>query len=157
MADTVLIRNIGQYITTRRASPAGTGAQTAGATASITGVTIDREGFAGGSLPDSAQFAVLFDATLQSGKTLSIAFDVQHSTNNSSWTDFATNATAVVATGPSGGGAVQGATSFNVNLVPAYRYVRLVTVPTLSATGTDTVTMVASVALAGYDRLASPT
>ena len=157
MADQVFVHNIASYITTRRASPAGTGAQTAGANATVTGVTIDRGGFAGGSLPRSAEFAVAFDATLQSGKTLSVSFDVQHSTNNSTWVDFATSSGVVAATGPSGGGAVQGSQSFAVDLGAANRYVRLVFQPVLSATGTDTVTAVAVAVLSGYDRLASPT
>lgn len=156
MADITLIHNVGALGTTRRLSPAGTGAQTAGATATVTGVTIDREGFAGGSLPRSVEVAALFDTTLQSGKTLSVYFDVQHSTNNTTWTDYATQASVVAATGPSGGGAVQGQTSFSVDLGGAYRYVRLLTVPTLSATGTDTVTLVATGFFAGYDRLAAP-
>lgn len=157
MADLVLTHNVAAYITTRRASPAGTGAQTAGANATVTGVTIDRGGFAGGSLPRSMEAAVLFDTTLASGKTLSVAFDVQHSTNNSTWTDFATTAAVVVATGPSGGGAAQGATSYPVDLGAAYRYIRVNWVPSMSNTGTDTVTGLAVAVLAGYDRLASPT
>jgi len=157
MADIVYVTNIGAEGTTRRMSPAGTGAQTAGATATITGVTIDRGGFSGGSLPRSAEFAALFDTTLQSGKTLSVTFDLQHSTNNSTFTDFATSAAVVAATGPSGGGAVQGQVAFNVNLTGAYRYVRLLTVPTLSAIGTDTVTLISTGFFAGFDRLASPT
>lgn len=157
MADIIYVHNIGSEGTTRRMSPAGTGAQTAGATATVTGVTIDRGGFSGGSLPRSAEFAALFDTTLASGKTLSVYFDVQHSTNNSTFTDFATQAATLAATGPSGGGAVQGAVSFNVDLGGAYRYIRLLTVPTLSATGTDTCTFISTGFFAGFDRLASPT
>ena len=156
MADLVLVRNIGAYITTRRGSGAGTGAQTAGATATITGATIDREGFAGGSLPDSMQTAFLYDSTLASGKTLVVYFDVQHSTNNSTFTDFATGTGTTTVTGASGGSVQQGSISFNVNLHGAYRYIRTLVVPSLSATGTDTITGLIVDVVAGYDRLAAP-
>lgn len=157
MADIVLQHNVGQLGTTRRLSPAGTGAQTAGAAATITGVTVDRGGFASGSLPRSAEIAALFDATLASGKTLSFYFDVQDSPDGTNFSDFATSTTTVALTGVSGGAAQQGQLSFNVDLNGARRYVRLLAVPVFSATGTDTATVVNTGFFAGFDRLQAGT
>ncbi len=81
---------------------------------------------------------------------------MQDSADNSAFTDFATLASAVVATGPSGGGQVVGQVPFAVDLTNARRYVRINFLPDMSATGTDTGIAVAVAGLAGFDRLAAP-
>ncbi len=109
----------------------------------------------GGSMPLSGELAALFSATLASGKTLSVSFDLQDSPDGVNFSDYATQAATVVATGPAGGGTVSGQSAFNVNLSGARRYLRALMVPTLSATGTDTAVFVTSGVFAGFDRLAA--
>ena len=123
----------------------------------VTGLTFDRESFANGSLPMSAEFAALFDAVLAQAKTLSITFDVQHSVDGATWVDFQTQVATVFATGPTGGGTVTGQATLGVDLTMANRYVRLNLTPDLSNTSTDTATVIGVGFFAGFDRLpASP-
>jgi hypothetical protein len=130
---------------------AGTGDAT-----SVTGLTIDRQGFGNGSMPASALVGVHYETTLASGATLSIGYAVQDSADNSTWADYQTATYALAATGPSGGGAVKGSFNVAVNLGSARRYVRLNYNPDLSATGTDTSYSDAVGFFAGFDRLAAP-
>jgi hypothetical protein len=155
--DIVSLRNIGAYLTVRSTALQATAvAGGTGNNTTSTGFTIDREGFGSGSLPDSALFAIMFQATLASGATLSQAFDVQHAPDAATWTDYSTTAETVVGTGPSGGGAVHGQTVLAVNLRGAARYIRLNSKPVHSATGTDTSISFAVAVLGGFDRLAAP-
>lgn len=157
MGDIVTQRNIGAMGDLLRLSDqAAITAAGSGDATTVTGQTIDREGFAGGSLPNSAEIAVLFSATLASGKTLSVTFDVQDSPDGTNFSDYATSAALVAATGPSGGGTVRGQLEYQVNLTSARRYVRLLFVPDCSATGTDTATVIAAGFFGGFDRLAAP-
>lgn len=135
--------------------------------ATFTFSSVDREAFLfGGSLPQSADIGVLYTATLASGKTLSIQFDLQDSADNTNFSDFATAAAAVVATGPSGGGLVTGVARMprpssagalagipGVDLRGARRYVRLLAIPHLSATGTDTAIIGHVAVFGGFDLL----
>lgn len=158
MADIVTQRNIAAYGGLKRLSDQG--ALTAGGggdAASITGGTVDRENFANGSLPNSAEIGALFSATLASGKTLSVAFDVQDSADGAAWSDYFTQGATAVATGPSGGGVVTGQSNIAVNLTSARRYVRTILVPDLSATGTDTAVVIAAGFFGGFDSLPAPT
>jgi hypothetical protein len=157
MSDIVLQRNVGALgDLLRLTDQAALTAAGSGDATTVTGQTIDREGFAGGSLPNSAEIAVLFAATLASGKTLSVTFDVQDSLDGTTFADYATSAALVAATGPSGGGTVKGQLEFPVSLGSARRYVRLLFLPDLSATGTDTAVAIAAGFFAGFDRLAAP-
>jgi hypothetical protein len=170
MADIVLQKNVGALIDVKSlANPlAWTGG---GASDSVlwTGVSIDREGLSTGSLPRSADIDVIYSAQLGSGHTLSLYLDLQTSPDNVNWTDYATEAAAVVATGPSGGGHVTGVyrmvtqtTADNpvpgpgIGLNNASRYLRLNMTPHLSATSTDTAIISAVAVLAGFDQLAAP-
>lgn len=153
----VVQRNVAALITQRAASAPGSAvAAGSGDATTVTGISINREGLGNGSLPDSALFAVNFGATLASGKTLSLALTVQDSADNSSWSDYQTQASAVVATGPSGGGVVNGQANLGVNLTSARQWIRLNWQPDLSATGTDTSVGIGVAVLAGFDRLAAP-
>lgn len=161
MADINVQRNVGALGDLLRLSDqASATAGGSGNATTVTGYTIDRMkiGASGstGSMPLSALVAVLFGTTLQSGKTLSVSFDVQDSPDGTNFSDYQTAASAVVATGPSGGGAVTGQAELQVSLTSARRYVRLLFVPTLSATGTDTATVIGAAFVAGFDRLAAP-
>lgn len=118
----------------------------------VTGVTIDRFNSTGG-LAQSAEFGVPYEATLASGATLSIGYAVQDSADGSTWADYQTATYAVVATGPSGGGAVAGLLSIPCDLSSARRYTRLNFIPNLSAANTDTANARGVGFLAGFDRL----
>lgn len=151
MSDIVALRNVGSMLTTRLASvftsltAAGTGDATA-----VNGITIDRTAL---NLPGSAVFTTLFSAVLAATKTLSLATVIQHSDDGSTWATYVSEAATVVATGPTGGATVTGQHAINVNLRAAKRYVRSVVTPDLSATGTDTATIVEVAVLGGENPL----
>lgn len=180
MADIVLQKNIGALIDVKPVLPylswtAG------GASDSVTwtGAAIDRGGFgvgAGGLAatpnPLSMDVDVYYSATLGSGATLAFNFDLQSSPDNTTWTDYATVAAATIATGPSGGGTVSGiqrlvlAAAQNpnapsgmagVDLNNAQRYLRLLVLPHLSRTGTDTAVIIGVGVFGGFDRLPAAT
>ncbi len=150
MSDITLQRNVGSLLTVRRGG--GSIAQTAGSTALNTGATINRASI---NTPLSAVFATLGEATLASGETVSVATTVQDSADGTTWAGYATETAVVVGTGPSGGGAVNFQHSFSVDLSSARQYVRAMTTPSLSRSGTDTCVMRSVVVFGGEDRLAA--
>lgn len=157
MSDIVTQRNIGALGDLLRLTDHGVStAAGAGDATSITGITIDREGFSSGSLPNSALVGVVYEATLGSGKTLSVGYAVQDSADGATWADYQTATYTVVATGVSGGGVAKGQFNVQVNLSSARRYVRFNYNPDLSATGTDTTYSDGVGFVAGFDRLAAP-
>ncbi len=165
MSDIVLQRNIGSLIDVKALStPLSWTAGGAADSVTFTGTSIDREGFSNGSLPKSVNVDVIYSATLGSGNTLAISFEIDSAPDNSTWTPFATEASAVIATGPSGGGVVSGVTrmtlpsaaSAGVNLDAAQRYLRTLFVPHLNRAGTDTAIIAALGVFAGFDRLQAP-
>lgn len=169
MADIVLQKSIGELVD-EKALASYLSWTAAGASDAVTwtGIAIDREGFATGSIPRTMDAVVFYDATLSSGKTLSLTWDVQEGPDGSAWSDLATEAATVIATGPSGGGRVVGVARLaspsadkptgtpGIGLGPARRYIRLNVVPDLSATGTDTAVIASVGVFAGFDQLASP-
>lgn len=150
---TTQIRSIGDLITVRRA--AANTAATAGSTGdntAVTGVTIDRVEI---GTPQSCVVAIPFTATLAATATLSLAYTVQEG-NASNMSDAATlqsGVSAVIATGPSGGGTVTGTFEVSVPLMGAGRYVRVNFTPNLSAADTDTAALSAVMVFGGADRL----
>lgn len=170
MGDIVLQRDIGSLIDVKPLSSllawtAGSGEDSV----TFTGTVIDREAFATGSLPNTADIDVWYSATLGSGHTLALGLDVQSSADDTNFSDYATEASTVVATGPAGGGTVSGVYRMQVpstnapsghpgiDLSGAQRYLRPLIVPHLSATGTDTAQILAIGVFGGFDFLASPT
>ena len=150
---TTQIRNIGDLISVARA--AANTAVTAGGggdNTAVTGAIIDR---AARGFPQSAVLAIPFTATLQEGETLSIAYTVQEgqASDLSDAATLKTGTSAVVATGPSGGGTVTGCLEVDVPLSAAGQYVRANFTPNLSASGTDTAALSAVLVLGGMDRL----
>ena len=174
MADIVLQKNIGALIDLKPLLPVLSWAAGGGSdSVTWTGTSIDRGGFAGGPLsvgemPLSMDVAVYYSAKLASGATLAFNFDIQDSADNSSFADFQTVGAATIATGPSGGGTVAGFQRMvvsnsnaptgmpGIDLTGARRYIRLLVLPHLSATVTDTAVITAVGIFAGYDRLAAP-
>ncbi len=169
MSNIVNIRNLAETIDLKAMSrslvfTAG-GASDA---ATFTGLSIDREAFGAGSLSQSMDVAVPYDVTLGSGATLSITFDLQDSADGVTWADFRTEAATVFATGPSGGGAVQGVARMalggsnvppgdpGVNLGGARRFIRTLIVPDFSRAGTDTGLLSVVGVFGGFDRLPAP-
>lgn len=154
MGDINLTHNVGGLGSIRAlTAPSSATAGGTGAGTQVVGIGFDRESFANGSLPMSAEFSVLFDTTLAHNDTLSVAFDVQHSVDGSTWVDFATQAATVSATGNSGGTAQVGQINLPVDLTMANRYVRLNYTPTFSASSTDTAALQGAAFFAGFDRL----
>lgn len=148
--------NIGFLVDALYASAAAAAvAAGSGDAATTTGKTIDRQSL-GASMPRSALFSTLYDATLASGKTLSLAYAVQDSADGVTFADYQTGASAVAATGPSGGGAVAGQFNVQSDLNSAKRFIRYNTAQDLNATGTDTSVTRSVAVLGGFDRLPSP-
>lgn len=150
---TTEIRSIGDKISVRRAlaNTAATAGGSGDATA-VTGVIIDRAAI---GWPQSCVVAVPFTTTLAAAATLSLAYTLQHG-DDSGLSDAATLASAtsaVIATGPSGGGTVTGTFEVNLSLAGAKRYVRLNATPDLSASGTDTAAFSGVIAFGGAMRL----
>ncbi len=150
---TVGIRNIGALIAVLRG--AANTAVTAGGSGDdteVTGAIIDRAAVGGAQ---SGVLAIPYSATLAEGETLSLAYKVQDG-NESDLSDAGTltsAASAVVATGPSGGGTVTGTFEVDLSLAGAGRYVRAKFTPDLSAADTDTAALSAVMVLGGSDRL----
>lgn len=158
MSDINVVHNIGSLGVLKRLSDhsSATAASTGDAT-SVTGLTIDRSGFSNGSKPRSAAFGIAYEATLQSGKTLSLGYAVQDSADGTNWGDYLTATYATVDTGGSGGTTQKGCFNIAVDLGSAKRYVRLNYNPDLNASGTDTAYFDAVGFFAGFDRLPAPT
>lgn len=154
MSDIVLQRDVGSLGALKRLSAEATAtAGGAGDSSTTTGSTIDRMGFSSGAMPNSLAFGVLFDATLETGKTLSVGYAVQDSADGATWADYATATYAAVATGSTAASVVAGQFEASVNLKSARRYVRANFAVDLSATGTDTAVARAVGFFAGFDRL----
>ena len=158
MADMVLQRNVGALGDLVRLSDHAT--STAGGTGdgtTVTGNTVDREGFSTGSMPLSALMGVIYEATMATGRTLSIGYDVQHSPDNSTWTDYQSATYQVVATSVVGAGTpLKGQFNVAVSLGSAQRYVRFNYTPKCSNSQTDTTYSDAVGFFGGFDQLAAP-
>ncbi|PWC96960.1 hypothetical protein [Azospirillum sp. TSO5] len=158
MTDIVIQHNVGAYLKAKigsafvSATAGGTGDN-----ASVNGAAVDRLSSSTGALAASGVFNVFYSATLAATKTLSLtALKVQDSADGSTWADYLTpSAPGVVATGASGGSTETGVSTLAVDLNSARRYVRVVFTPDLSASGTDTASLLATAVLAGYDRIPS--
>lgn len=152
------IRNVGALLRTLIASaPAAIIAGGAGDNTAVTGLSLDRLDPNNGSLAHSAQLSVLFAATLGQGNTLSLGtLKVEDSADGVNWNVAAFTTFAdpgVVATGPNGGGTVDGQASVNVELSGAQRFVRFDWTPNLSAANTDVATLLGAAVLGGFDKL----
>lgn len=147
------LKNIGSKIEVVRA--AANTAATAGGTGDateVTGVTLDRAAL---GWPQSGVVAIPYTATLGATETLSLAIEIEHddASNMSTASTFATRASAVVATGPAGGGTVTGTLEFDLSLAGAKRYIRANFTPDLSADDTDTAALSEVIVLGGVQRL----
>ena len=152
--DIVLQRDVGSLGALKRLSLAASAtAASTGDSTTTTGITIDRMSFSGGSMPNDIAAAVLWDATLATGKTLSIGYAVQDSADGANWLDYQTATYAVVATGATAASVVGGEFEVSVNLSSARRFIRFNSAQDLSATQTDTSVTRFAGFFAGFDRL----
>lgn len=157
MADVVLQHNVGAYGSLRGLSAVSSAlAGGAGNNVEVTGSILDRLGFGGTGMSNSAVIGIVYSADLAAGKTLSLAYTIQTSDDQANWTPLASGASAVVATGPTGGGVVSGQMNVQVDLAPGGRYVQVLYTPVLNATSTDTAETVAVGFFAGFDVLPAP-
>ncbi len=143
-------RDIGAYITSRAAGAVQATAGGAGDAAEVDGPYIDRIGFQSGKL------VIAFQATLGDGETLSIGANLQDAVDaaGTGVADFEDALpSAVVATGPSGGGTVHGTAELDVNLAGARPFVRAQFTPDLSRANTDVAIVSAALVLGGAERL----
>lgn len=151
MADIVLEKNLGALVTVRDAlDSTSIVAGGAGNNVVATGPGIDRFGFGVGS---TVVVATRFFGGLGSGQTLAVQTTLQDSADNVTFADFASEASTVVGTGPSGGGLVRGQRGPSFDLTNARRYVRARVTPNLSRASTDTAELSAIAIFAGADRL----
>lgn len=161
MTEMVVSKNIGSVVTVKNGSTStSVTSGGAGNNTTKTGISIDRYGFGVvgfGGLPLSMVASCLFDATLASGSHMQVSIVVSHAPDNSTFTTYVSESALVtIGTGPSGGGAVSGSHSLNVDLSSAQRYIRVDHIPNLDRGGTDTALTRTVATLAGFDRLASP-
>jgi hypothetical protein len=154
MSSIVLQRDVASLGTLQRlTAPSTATAASTGDSTTTTGVTIDRAGFSSGGLAGALAAAVIWGATLATGKTLSIGYAIQDSADGVNFSDFQTATYAVVATGSTAASAMAGSFEIGVNLLDARRYVRLNYAVDLSATQTDTAVGQGAGFFAGFDRL----
>lgn len=154
MSTIVLQRNVASLGSLLRLTAEATAtAAGAGDSTTTTGATVDRASFANGSLPNSAEFAIAYETTLATSKTLSFGYAIQDSADGTNWSDYATATYSAVATGATAASVASGQMQVGANLRAARRYVRFNFALDLSATQTDTAIARAVGFFAGFDRL----
>lgn len=100
---------------------------------------------------DGAMAVVFGSATLQSGATLAFIGNYQHGDATNAYTDVGDAlSTTIVATGPTGGGAVGFALKFpSLDMSKCKRFVRFQVTGVFSATGTDTAVFAGGLVVGG--------
>lgn len=126
-------------------------AATAGGSGDATeaaGASLDTQALA--TKAGSVSFLIGAKCSLTAAKTLTVAARIQHSVDNSVWTDLVALATLLTlsATGTNTGSCKVGS-----DLTGAKRYVRVAVTPDLSASGTDTATIFAVAVFGGLQEL----
>jgi len=136
-------RNIGALLTSAAAGAVFATAAGAGDNTEVDGPYVDRSNHL------SAKLVIAFKAVLQATETLSIAANLQDDADGAgAGVDFGDAlANAVVATGAGGGSTEEGTVELDVNLSGAKQYLRAQFTPNLSASGTDTAIVVATLIL----------
>ncbi|GBR00521.1 hypothetical protein [Acetobacter oeni] len=159
MADFVGLRDIASYITPVSAS-AVTAITAGAAAAAVTGATIDRVAL---GLPQTLVFLFQSSAKLTASATLSLnSLQFQTSPDGATWTDYVDPYRAgiaspgAVSTGPVGGGTVAGVTPVEVYVASSDQYFRAVFTPALSATTSDTATIMVAAIAAGFAHNPAP-
>ena len=119
----------------------------------VTGETIDLG--TGLDRPDSGVLVVSGIASLQATETLTLAAELQESSDGSTWdTAVAIYTATTVATGVTGGSTGLGfVKASHVKIKPRKQYIRFNVTPNLSASGTDTATWTAAFVGGGIMRV----
>lgn len=103
----------------------------------------------------SAKVFIQYKAVLAAAATLTLAANLQTANETGFTTGVAdldgVLASAVVATGPGGGGTVTGVAEFKVDLTQAKQWIRLQSTADLSAANTDTVAIAAVIVMGDPD------
>jgi len=147
-------RSIGELVLAKNAGlPTAVTAAGTGDATEVDGSTIDRQAL--GSRMDSVQLVVHGNVTLTSGKTLSIAMNLQDSPDDSTWTDFGdVQASTVVVTATGGALTASDFADFiNRDIRGANRYIRAQWTPDLNHTGTDTAMVAGTLIFGGAEEL----
>ena len=143
-----LQKNIGAYISAAYAGDVDSiVAGGAGNNVEVNGSAVDRFAY---NDPLSVAVVYAIKATLSAGKTLSLGYSLQHSSDGVNFTDYAPVASAVVAS-TSGDQIIKQ----SVDLSGAERYVRVAYTPLLSATATDTAVIVPVFVFGGEEMLSA--
>jgi hypothetical protein len=103
------------------------------------------------ALPDRFEaiaFTIAATTTLAATKSLTVAGKIETSADNTNWSDLTASATLLTLSSTPGG-TVTGAAVVDGSLEYALRYVRLSITPDLSATGTDTASILRTAVLTG--------
>lgn len=140
MADIAVSRNIGGHVSTVTPVPP----QSSGA-ATIDGSSIDRFTH---SMALSCVLHTVLGAVSGSPSAVSVQSTLQHSPDNSTWANYP-NAQAPALT------AASTENSLNVDLTPAQRYIRVVTVVGFTGGSSPAALLAADLIVAGEDRLAA--
>ena len=128
-----ILRNIGAYLRTVFAGYSTT------ADSAVAGAWVDRFSVASPkSLPLSGVLVCSYSTTLASGETLTVSGKIEDATSNAGAgaADYQTIGSAVVATGPNGGGTVTGTVEVDINLSTARQFIRPTLTLATSSTGT---------------------
>lgn len=144
-------RDIGAHITSRFADQVDAVAAGAGDATESSGPWVQRPHRA-----QSAKLVIAFEAVLAEDETLSIAANAQDAADSSGTgaADFGDAiASAVVATGGTGGSTERGVVGLDLNLAGAAEYLRSQVTPNLSAGATDTLRLTAVWIFGGLEKL----
>lgn len=139
-------QGIAETLAARFAAVSTATAGGSGDASEVDGAYIDRQGFS------SLKVVIAYKAVLTQAKTLSIAANLQDATSSAGAgvADYGdAMASAVVATGPTGGATMTGVVELDFDISGADQYVRVQYTPDLNASGTDTASLAAVYILGG--------
>jgi hypothetical protein len=136
------MRNVGGFIA------ALTSVLPQAATAAVNGTAIDREAH---NMPLSCLLQVAAGASTGSPSAVAVAAKLQHSPDNSTWTDYTPPGASAVAS-ITALSAVNTQASVAIELSSAFRYIRPVVTPTLTGGTTPTLQVHADIILGGEFR-----
>lgn len=135
-------RNIGAFIAV------ATSVLPQAASAAVNGSSIDRVSH---SMAQSCVLHTVLGADTGSPSAISVVSKIQHSPDNSTWTDYEPDGVTVAASAALT--AIDTENGLAVDLTAADRYIRVVTTPTLTGGTSPTVQVAADVVLGGENTL----
>ena len=118
------------------------------ASAAVNGGSIDRQAH---SMAQSCVLHTALGAAAGSPSAISVVSKIQHAPDNSTWTDYEPDGVNVATSAALT--AADTENSLAVDLTAAYRYIRVVTTPTLTGGTSPTIEVVADVILGGENTL----